>query len=167
MLQSSRRRGGKAKKCLGQKLGWTSVYPTDLFSPQIESKPVQTRTQQSKCFSRGRGGARDALLVCWRKWLEGRRKKEVADKGDHCREKWGFDTGQKFSQHLQGAVVLKRWVMPPIWHLANITPSHISFFYLTSSMPTLSKECPSRRLSRLADFSFRHSLSSSTCLFSA
>lgn len=77
-LQSSNGRGGKDQKCPGQKLGWTSVYPADLFGPQRESKPVQTRTQQGRCFNRGRGGTTGVLLVCWRRWMEGRKKNKNA-----------------------------------------------------------------------------------------
>lgn len=77
--------------------------------------------------------------------------------GEHCREKQCFDTNQKFSQYPQGVEEMD--------HASNMTPSQL--FYLSSCMPALLQECPSRQLSRIADPSFRHFLSSSTCLFSA
>lgn len=53
-------------------------------------------------------------------------------------------------------------------HASNMTLSQLSFFYLTSCRPALLQECPLQMaIQLLADFSFRHSLHSSTCLYSA
>lgn len=132
VLQSSSRRGGKGKECPGQSLECTSVYPADLFGPQVESKPVQSRTQWGRCFNRGRGGARDVQLICWEYgWKEGGRRKCLAQ--ESTAEKSSVLILIKNSPSIPR--VWKRWIMPAIWHLANSSISAAVCLLCCKSVP--------------------------------
>lgn len=141
------RRGGKEQKFPGQKLCWRSACPADQLGPQVQSKPVSTRTQQGRCFNRGGRWERrhspcllekeNVSLVC-----KGGRGMRMPGKGEHCRAKQCFDTSQEFSQHLQSFLGLKRWIRPAVSHLANSSGSFFPrvFLIITAKHDECSQE---------------------------
>lgn len=86
----------------------------------------------------------------------------MAGRGEHCREKQCFDTSQKILPASPGCSCIEG-----MDHASNMTPASSPSSISPAVCLVCCKSVSSRWLSRLADSSFRHSLSSKTCLFSA